>query len=410
MSRGARPARFGPGLLVTAAFIGPGTVTTASVAGARFGYALLWAVAFSVLATLVLQEMSARLGIASRGGLGEALRATFRRRVPRAVASLLVVAAIGFGNAAFQMGNVTGAALGLEALTGIPRPAWSLLVGAASFALLFTGAYRRIEAALVVLVALLSFVFLATAAIAGPDPIDVARGVLVASLPPGSLLTVMALIGTTVVPYNLFLHASAVGEKWGPDVPIDRALRSSRLDTLLSIALGGAVTLSIVITAIPFFESGAVIANAGQMADQLEPLLGRAAQTFFATGLLAAGLTSAVTAPLAAAYATAGVLGWSRDPYAHRFRAVWATVVIVGTALAVIGVRPVEAIVVAQAANGLLLPVLAFFLLIAVNKQRLVGAHRNGPWGNLLGAAVALGVTGLAVLGLLDLGGIAIGG
>jgi len=395
-------SRVGPGLLVTAAFIGPGTVTTASVAGARFGYALLWALVFSVLATLVLQEMSARLGLVTRAGLGEALRATFTRPVPRTAASLLVVTAIGFGNAAFQMGNVTGAALGLEALTGVPRPAWTLVVGAAAFALLYTGVYRWIERSLVAMVVVLSAVFLTTAAIVRPSPVAVVSGALLPTLPPGSLVTVVALIGTTVVPYNLFLHASAVREKWSEGLPIEQVLRLSRFDTLLSITLGGLVTLSIVITASVCFGRGAGVADAAGMAEQLEPLLGRAAHHFFATGLLAAGLTSAVTAPLAAAYATAGVLGWSEDLRGRRFRAVWAAVVLIGTVLAAIGLEPIHAIVVAQAANGILLPVMAVFLLVVLNQSEVLGAHRNGVLANVLGGAVVLVVLGLAALVLLD--------
>ena len=114
-----RLRNLGPGLLVTAAFIGPGTVTTASVAGASTGYAILWAIVFSIVATIVLQEMSARLGVVSREGLGEALRTTFNNPAIKLAAIVLVVAAIGFGNAAFETGNITGAALGLETLSGV---------------------------------------------------------------------------------------------------------------------------------------------------------------------------------------------------------------------------------------------------------------------------------------------------
>ena len=114
-----RLRNLGPGLLVTAAFIGPGTVTTASVAGASTGYALLWAIVFSIFATIVLQEMSARLGVVSREGLGEALRTTFDNPLIKWGAVLLVIAAIGVGNAAFETGNITGAALGLETLSGV---------------------------------------------------------------------------------------------------------------------------------------------------------------------------------------------------------------------------------------------------------------------------------------------------
>jgi manganese transport protein len=391
----------GPGLLVTAAFIGPGTVTTASVAGARFGYDLLWALVFSVVATIVLQEMSARLGLVSRAGLGEALRTTFENRLVRVLSIILVVAALVFGNAAFQTGNVTGAAIALEALTGVSRPVWALAVGAIAFALLVSGRYRWIERFLMVMVGAMSIVFLTTAVVVRPSPSGIVSGVVVPSLPSGSLLTVMALIGTTVVPYNLFLHASVVCEKWSEATPLHRALRDSRFDTLFSIGLGGMVTLSIIVTAAVFFERGTRIDSAVTMAQQLEPVLGPAARYFFATGLLGAGLTSAVTAPLAAAYAVSGALGWSPDFKAFRFRLIWATVVLVGTLLAMFGRQPVAAILFAQAANGVLLPLVAVFLLIVMNRQELLGVYRNRVVANLLGGTVVLVVSGLGVFQLL---------
>ncbi len=386
---------------MAAAFIGPGTVTTASVAGARFGHALLWAIAFSIVATIVLQEMAARLGLVSRHGLGEALRTTFPNRLVRGFSIVLVLAAIGFGNAAFQAGNVTGAAIGLETLTNVSHRVWALVVGAAAFALLGLGAYRWIERILMALVGIMSIVFLATAVIVRPDLGAVFTGMFVPSIPPGSLVTILALIGTTVVPYNLFLHASAVREKWSGHVATDETLADVRVDTVVAIGLGGLVTLAIVVTAATFFVQGSSIDSVAMMAEQLEPLLGPAAKYFFATGLLAAGLTSAITAPLAAAYATAGALGWGRSLKDPRFRAVWAVILLTGVALAMLGRSPIAAILFAQAANGILLPVVAVFLLIVMNRSDLLGKYTNGVVANLLGAVVVLTVSGLGGYKLL---------
>jgi manganese transport protein len=138
------------------------------------------------------------------------------------------------------------------------------------------------------------------------------------------------------------------------------------------------------------------------MAAQLRPILGPAAELFCGVGLFAAGLTSAITAPLAAAYATAGVLGWSTDLRAWPFRTVWAVIVIVGAGFAFAGERPIDAILVAQAANGLLLPIVACFLLVAMNRRTLLGEHVNRAWANVLGAGVVLIVTGLGVLKILN--------
>ena len=196
----------GPGLLVVAAFIGPGTVTTASVAGANFGPALLWAVVFSTLATLVLQEMCARLGVVSRHGLGEALRITFHDSRLRVPVFVFVVVGISGGNAAFETGNITGAALGLGILTGLPSPVWAVAIGSGAGLLLALGVYRHIERILVLLVAGMSVVFILTAILACPsmNPGAMLSGLLLPSLPDGSGLLIVALIGTTVVPYNLF--------------------------------------------------------------------------------------------------------------------------------------------------------------------------------------------------------------
>ncbi|AQA19660.1 manganese transporter [Halioglobus japonicus] len=398
------PGPFGPGLLVTAAFIGPGTVTTASVAGASFGYALLWALLFSVIATAVLQEMSARLGLVTRQGLAQALRDTFSGRWYGTVAVILVVAAVGFGNAAYEAGNITGAALGLQGLSGVDGWIWSLLVGGASGALLFSGRYKMIEGVLVVLVLLMSTVFLLTFIMVRPSLAEFFGGMLRPTLPEGSLLTAIALIGTTVVPYNLFLHSSAVQEKWPASEGLDRSLRAARVDTGVSIGLGGLITLAIMSTAAAAFFGSNMEITAANIAVQLEPLLGSASRYFFAIGLFAAGLSSAVAAPLAAAYAVSGALGWQADLASWRFRSIWLAVLLCGTFFAVIGTKPLTAILFAQAANGFLLPICAIFLLLMVNRKAAMGGHCNGLASNLLGAvvvAVTLGLGGLKLYQVL---------
>ena len=385
--------KLGPGLLVAAAFIGPGTIVTASRAGASFGLALLWAVLFSAVATAVLQEMAARLGLVTGNGLSEAMRRSFRSPATRVTALALVAVAIVGGNAAYETGNLLGASLGLEILSGVSPRVWATVIAFFAFALLASGTYRLIQNALVALVALMSFVFLLTALLVKPSVTELLRGLLVPTLPEGSLLTVIALIGTTVVPYNLFLHASAVQERWPAEVPRDVALSQSRLDTALSVALGGIVTLAIVVNATPLLARGLEASSPAFVAEQLEPVLGRAARAFFGLGLFAAGLTSAVTAPLAAAYATAGAMGLPRDLKSRSFRVVSGLVIATGLLFALTGGSPTEAIIVAQAANGLLLPLIALFLLRVANDEVIMGDYRNRRWANALGALVVLVVT-----------------
>jgi Mn2+/Fe2+ NRAMP family transporter len=398
---------------VAAAFIGPGTVTTATLAGARFGTALLWALVFSTLATMALQEMAARLGLVTGRGLGEAIRQRYPSGIPRVMAVALVVLAIAGGNAAYQTGNLLGGSLGLEGVLGGDVRLWVALLGGVAFALLWSGSYRIVERFMVAMVGVMSLVFLATALRLLPEALG-AGGVggigaflgdlLIPSLPPGSLLVAVGLVGTTVVPYNLFLHAAAVGERYRGE----EDLSSARLELVLSIGLGGVVSMAILLTAAGTSgEGGVAVEGAADMARSLEPVLGSWARFFFAAGLFAAGMTSAVTAPLAAAYATAGVLGWPRSLKDGRLRVVWGGVLGIGVLLGVLGVRPIPAILFAQAANGILLPAVAVFLLMAVNDGALMKGRANGLPSNLLGGLVVLvtavlgGRALLSVLGLL---------
>jgi Mn2+/Fe2+ NRAMP family transporter len=237
-------------------------------------------------------------------------------------------------------------------------------------------------------------VFLATALVLRPPLGEIITGLFVPRLPADgrALVVAIGLIGTTVVPYNLFLHAAAVTERWSGEADLPAA----RFDLGISIVLGGIVSMAIVITSASALQgSGASIASASDMAAQLEPVLGPWARHFLAAGLLAAGFTSTITAPLAAAWATAGALGWSRDLRSPRVRAVWITVLATGALFAATGVRPVPAILFAQVANGVLLPAIALFLLLAVND-----AGRMGRWKNNLAMNIAGGVVTLVALGL----------
>ena len=393
--------RFGPGLLVTAAFIGPGTLVTASRAGAGYGVTLLWAVLFSVAATGILQDMAARVGLAGRRGLAEAIRDSLSRRWVRVGALGLIAGTILLGNAAFQTGNLIGAALGLNLLSGQPTALLALGIGMLAAGLLMTGTYRTIQNTMVGLVVLMSLVFCAVAVLTAPDLGDLMTGILIPRLPPGSLLTVLALIGTTFVSYNLFLHASTVLERWPDTGRNDENLRESRWDTVFAVALGGLITASVIVAASPLLGQGADAANAASVAEQLTPILGRAAPVFFGLGLFAAGLTSAITAPLAAAYAVSGALGWPPDLRSGRFRMLWGFVLVTGVVCAVtLGGAPYKVILLAQAGNGIVLPLTLILLLIVVNRTKIMGSYRNSRLANVLGAIVVVVISGLSLMQL----------
>ena len=391
----ARIRQMGPGAMVTAAFIGPGTVTACTLAGANHGYTLLWALLFATAATIALQEMSARLGLVTQAGLGANLAQLFAQSLWRWPLIALVGVALYAGNAAYEAGNLAGAALGVQAIAGEGAFTPAVLgIAALAAALLLTGSYRVIERALVALVAVMTLAFAATFAITQPDWAALFSGLFTPSVPEGSLLTVIALIGTTIVPYNLFLHASVVARKGGSADD----LAAVRADTGLSIGIGGLIAILIASTAAAsLFSAGIAVENAGDMARQFEPLFGVFARYLLGVGLLAAGLTSAITAPLATGFAMTEILQLPSEAKSMAFRAIAISVLVIGAALSLAGVRPVEVILAAQLANGLLLPILAGFLLYAMNRRELLGQYVNGWVANGAGALVALVAAGLGL-------------
>jgi len=397
----------GPGILVTAAFIGPGTITTCTLSGAGFGYALLWGLLFSVIATIILQEMSARLGIIGRLGLGDALRKQFSNPVTKILSVILVLSAIFIGNAAYETGNILGASLGLEEITkftgihlqnGNVIKVWGPIIGLAAFSLMMFGNYKYLERALIFLVIVMSVSFIATAFIIGPDLGLILKGTFVPSIPSGGVLMLIGLIGTTVVPYNLFLHASTVQEKWKDK----KDLKVARTDLILSVVLGGLISMSIVITsAVAFFGMNTEIRGAADLASQLKPLLGDWAGIFMSIGLFSAGISSAITAPLAAAYATSGILGWNVNLKSKKFKAVWMVILGIGIIFSAFGFSPIKAIVFAQITNGILLPVIAIYLLIIMNSKQLLGNYSNKLLQNILGIIIVLIMLGLGTKSIL---------
>ena len=383
--------RFGPGMLVAAAFIGPGTVTTASIAGANFGFVLMWALLLSIIVTFVLQEMSSRLGIVSGLGLSEALRSSINNHFLKAFLMILIVSALGIGNAAFEVGNITGAAIGLSQIGNLSISSSVLIVGILVLILLGTRIFKMLEQILTVLVVIMSLLFLLTMITIEIDYSKLLRGLFIPTVTASSLLTIMALIGTTVVPYNLFLHADASKRKW-KDQEVTQALNNSRVDTAISIGLGGLITLAIMSTsAVAFFGSSMEISSEN-LARQLEPILGSYSSYIFNFGLFVAGITSAVTAPLAASIAVTEALGWKNDPSSFRFKLVWIIILLIGVLFAYFGTKPLQAILFAQATNALLLPFLALFLFYVVNNSRLMGSHKNTITINMIALIIIMAV------------------
>jgi len=394
-----KKSSFGPGFLVTAAFIGPGTVTSCSLAGAKFGYALIYALVFATITTLILQEMSGRLSLGSGSDLGQSLREYTQNRLAKLMVIILTLSSITFGCAAYEAGNIIGGSLGLEMVTSIPRIIWVALISLFAVFILSRRKYKLVEKFLIFFVFLMSISFLTTFIIVKPNLVSVLKG-MTPSFPKNSLYLVLALVGTTVVPYNLFLHSSAVKEKWH----LKENLKDLRKDLLLSICLGGIISASIVVTsAVAFYEKGILLEKGVQMAQQLRPLFGSFTNLIFGIGFFAAGMSSAITAPYAAAFASSGILGWKGGQNSKAFRAVWFGVILIGFIISCFNLNPIAVIIFAQVANGLILPVASIFLLVMLNNSQKMGDLANNLKQNILGILIILIVSSLGIWNIIRL-------
>ena len=393
--------RLGPGAMVAAAFIGPGTVTTASLAGASTGLTLLWAVGFSVIATLVLQELSLRTALATNRDLSTLARDFGAGRWWGLALPALIVVAIGVGNAAYQSGNLSGAGLGLS--NTLPVSFVQVVLASALLAAILIAAnrYRALEQVLVLLVVVMAVVFVTLAVVLAPQAIaQHADHAASGAVTPINLI--LALIGTTVVPYNLFLHAAAVNQRWRGE-PADVAIRGARQESLLAILIGGIITAAIMVVAaalIPTQGDQPILEALILAVEEQLPGLGTLA---VGIGLFAAGLTSAITAPLAAGWAVCGALGWSTEPDGRGFRLVALSVLLIGAGFAVLSTRPAALIITAQVTNALLLPIIALLLVLMANSRLVPARFRNPPWENGLAGIVLCVVLGLALIKLYRL-------
>jgi Mn2+/Fe2+ NRAMP family transporter len=226
------------------------------------------------------------------------------------------------------------------------------------------------------------------------------EGLFIPKLPEGSLLVVIGLIGTTVVPYNIFLHASLVSDKWSSISD----LKFVKIDTFLAVVLGGIISISVMITASSIGDIK--IESASDLALGIEPLFGSFSKLIISLGLFAAGLTSSVTAPLAAAYVTCGCMGWKTNVKSKKFRIVWFIVLFMGILFSSLDFKSIEIIKFAQVANGILLPVIAVFLLVVANNKRLLKSQVNDYLFNLITVIIILFTMFIGIKSILSVIGV----
>jgi Mn2+/Fe2+ NRAMP family transporter len=372
MSRRQRLAGLVVWSVISAAFIGPGTVTTAVSAGSLYGLDLLWAVVLATGSCLALQEVSARICIASGLNLGQALEARFGETAGRRWRYLIGFSVI-LGCAAYEAGNILGAVSGMSLLTGWDSRGLTVGITALVLGVLLSGRRRTIGWLMGALVAVMGAAFVALALLQKTTPGEIFASAFSPALPPGSELLALGLVGTTIVPYNIFMGA-AVGH--------GQRVSQMRFGLTFSVLAGGFITAAILVAGLGVrqFDSFEVLSL------EFQNRVGAAGAAALALGLFAAGFSSAVTSPYASGIIGETVFGIRK---AGGIRLIGLLVLATGFLFGISGVRPIPVILVVQALNGLILPLIAGFLLLIVNDRKLMPAvHRPGVIYNLVLLAV----------------------
>ena len=352
--------------VISAAFIGPGTVTTCSLAGATYGTSLLWALTFSTLATIVLQEAAARITLASSLSLGEIL--VQRHGYQGRWLNRLLAGGVILGCGAYEAGNLLGAVAGIKLIMDVPVWIISLVLGAAAYLLLSIQSLSLLTRLLGLLVFILGLAFILVSLEAFKQPSNSVTDSLLPQFPAGSALLITGLIGTTIVPYNLFL-GSGIGQ--GQTIP------EMRRGLIPAILIGGLVSMSIVLAG-TLIKGEFSFQNAASV---LGKRLGKGGEVLYAMGLFGAGFTSLVTAPLAASITAKTLLSANQKQATY----VWVGVLCAGIGFGIAQFKPIPVILAAQIANGLLLPFITWQLFRCLNDKALLPArYINSRGQNIL--------------------------
>lgn len=391
----------GPGLLVTVGFIDPGNWASNFAAGSDYGYALLWIVTLSTVMLIILQHNVAHLGIVTGLCLSEAATRYTPRWVSRPVLATAVLASI-----STSLAEILGGAFALQMLFGIPVVWGAVLTTALVVIMLFTNSYKRIERAIIAFVSVIGLSFLYELFLVDIDWGLAARSWVVPSIPEGSMLIIMSVLGAVVMPHNLFLHSEVVQSheyNKQSDTAIRKLLKYEFYDTLLSMGIGWAINSAmILLAASTFFVTGTPVEELQQAKSLLDPLLGNQAGIVFALALLMAGISSTVTSGMAAGSIFAGIFGES-----YHIKDVHSRVGVLlslGIALLIIFFigDPFQGLIYSQMVLSFQLPFTVFLQVGLTSSRRVMGPYANSRWSSFVLYFIATVVSLLNIMLLLN--------
>ena len=389
----------GPGLLVTVGFIDPGNWASNFAAGSEFGYALLWVVTLSTIMLIILQHNVAHLGIVTGLCLSEAATQYTPKWVSRPVLATAVLASI-----STSLAEILGGAIALEMLFHIPIVWGSLLTTLFVLIMLFSNTYKRIERIIIAFVSIIGLSFLYELFLVDIDWPLAAKSWVIPSIPQGSMLIIMSVLGAVVMPHNLFLHSEVIQSheyNKQDEAAVQKHLKYEFYDTLLSMMIGWAINSAmILLAAATFFQKGTPVEELQQAQSLLTPLLGEAAGIVFALALLMAGISSTVTSGMAAGSIFAGIFGES-----YHIKDIHSRVGVIlslGIALMIIFFidNPFYGLIISQMILSMQLPFTVFLQVSLTSSKKVMGKYANSTWTKwlLYGIATIVSILNIMLL------------
>lgn len=387
----------GPGLLVTVGFIDPGNWASNFAAGSEFGYALLWVVTLSTVMLIILQHNVAHLGIVTGLCLSEAATQYCPKWISRPILGSAVLASI-----STSLAEILGGAIALEMLLGIPIIWGAVLTTAFVIVMLFSNSYKKIERAIIAFVSIIGLSFLYELFLVDIDWPLAARSWVTPSIPQGSMLIIMSVLGAVVMPHNLFLHSEVIQSHEyhkGDEASLKKRLKYEFYDTLFSMLVGWAINSAmILLAAATFFQSGTPVEELQQAKSLLDPLLGNAAGIVFALALLMAGISSTITSGMAAGSIFAGIFGES-----YHIKDIHSRVGVLlslGIALLIIFFidNPFYGLIISQMILSIQLPFTVFLQVGLTSSRRVMGAYANSRWSTFVLYTIAVIVSVLNIM------------
>jgi manganese transport protein len=392
--RGAWPF-LGPAFIAAVAYVDPGNFATNMAAGARYGYLLLWVVLMANLMAMLVQSMSAKLGIATGRNLPEVCRERYSRRT-----SVLLWVQAEVIAMATDLAEFMGAAIGLQLIFRIPLFPAALLTGLAAFGILGLQArgFRRLEAVVAGLIGVIVLAFAFQVFMAEPDPAGFVHGLLV----PGfqgteSVLLAVGILGATVMPHVIYLHSALTQHRLvgATEETKRRIARFERIDVVIAMSLAGVVNISMLATAAAVFHTRGLTSigsDLGEVHSELGSYLGAGAGLLFGIALLASGLSSSSVGTLAGQVVMQGFIDRRIPLFLRRF-----VTMVPALAVIAIGIDPSRALVISQVVLSFGIPFALIPLLLACRDRRLMGSLVNRRETTVVVTIVATVIIGLNV-------------